>query len=107
MASICSITHCVFQGFHDIVVTFLLVVGEELTFAIMDKLCQNHLRLVLPGYLLFYLFFYLSYLFSVYLFIIYTFVDAPDVEVRELNFRSGWSSLSSDHPQWMYSDFTL
>jgi len=32
------------QGFHDIVVTFLLVVGEDLTFAIMNKLCQNHLR---------------------------------------------------------------
>lgn len=34
------------QGFHDICVTFLLVVGEELTFAIMEKLAQNHLRCV-------------------------------------------------------------
>ena len=32
------------QGFHDVVVTFLLVVGEDLTFAIMDRLSQNHLR---------------------------------------------------------------
>jgi len=35
---------CLLQGFHDIVVTFLLVVGEDLTFAIMNKLCQRHLR---------------------------------------------------------------
>ena len=34
----------VLQGFHDIVVTFLLVVGEDMTFAIMNKLCQKHLR---------------------------------------------------------------
>lgn len=33
-----------YQGFHDIVVTFLLVVGEDVTFALMDKLCRNHLR---------------------------------------------------------------
>lgn len=33
-----------YQGFHDVVVTFLLVVGEELTFAVMEKLTQKHLR---------------------------------------------------------------
>jgi len=37
------------QGFHDIVVTFLLVVGEDLTFAIMNKLCLNHLRYCIPS----------------------------------------------------------
>ena len=34
------------QGYHDIVVTFLLVVGEDYTFALMDKLSQNHLKWV-------------------------------------------------------------
>ena len=33
-----------FQGYHDICVTFLLVVGEDLTFAIMNKLSEAHLR---------------------------------------------------------------
>lgn len=33
-----------YQGFHDVVVTFLLVIGEELTYAVMDKLTQKHLR---------------------------------------------------------------
>ncbi|ESO12388.1 hypothetical protein HELRODRAFT_62173, partial [Helobdella robusta] len=33
-----------YQGFHDVVVTFLLVVGERLTFCIMNKLVQNHFR---------------------------------------------------------------
>jgi len=33
-----------YQGYHDICVTFLLVVGEDMTFAVMEKLSQNHLR---------------------------------------------------------------
>lgn len=33
-----------YQGFHDIVVTFLLVVGEDITFALMQNLSANHLR---------------------------------------------------------------
>ncbi|CAH1270126.1 TBCK [Branchiostoma lanceolatum] len=33
-----------YQGYHDICVTFLLVVGEDLAFAIMDKLSEYHLR---------------------------------------------------------------
>lgn len=33
-----------YQGFHDVVVTFLLVVGEKLTFALVDKLCKTHFR---------------------------------------------------------------
>lgn len=33
-----------YQGYHDICVTFLLVVGEDLTFALMDKLSVNHFR---------------------------------------------------------------
>lgn len=36
-----------FQGYHDICVTFLLVVGEDLAFALVDKLSLNHLRYVL------------------------------------------------------------
>jgi hypothetical protein len=32
------------QGYHDIVVTFLLAVGEEITFALVDKLSTHHLR---------------------------------------------------------------
>ena len=43
------VTHLIvlFQGFHDVCVTFLLVVGEDLTFALMDKLAVNHFRFVL------------------------------------------------------------
>lgn len=33
-----------YQGYHDICVTFLLVVGEDLAFALVDKLSLNHLR---------------------------------------------------------------
>ncbi|XP_059364978.1 TBC1 domain family member 20 isoform X2 [Carassius carassius] len=33
-----------YQGYHDIVVTFLLVVGERMTIAIMEKLSNHHLR---------------------------------------------------------------
>ena len=35
-----------YQGYHDIVVTFLLVLGEHLTFGVMDKLSKQHLRFV-------------------------------------------------------------
>lgn len=33
-----------YQGYHDIVVTFLRVVGEKMTIAIMEKLSNHHLR---------------------------------------------------------------
>lgn len=33
-----------YQGYHDVAITFLLVVGEELAFRIMEKLSTNHLR---------------------------------------------------------------
>ena len=33
-----------YQGFHDIVVTFLLVVGEDLTFLIMSQLVKYHIK---------------------------------------------------------------
>ncbi|KAK7139561.1 hypothetical protein R3I93_016634 [Phoxinus phoxinus] len=33
-----------YQGYHDLVVTFLLVVGERMTIAIMEKLSNHHLR---------------------------------------------------------------
>ncbi|WAR12306.1 TBC20-like protein, partial [Mya arenaria] len=33
-----------YQGYHDICVTFLLVAGENLAFALVDKLSLNHLR---------------------------------------------------------------
>lgn len=33
-----------YQGYHDIVVTFLLVVGERMTIALMEKLSSHHLR---------------------------------------------------------------
>ncbi|XP_016107602.1 TBC1 domain family member 20-like isoform X1 [Sinocyclocheilus grahami] len=33
-----------YQGYHDIVVTFLLVVGERMTIGIMEKLSNHHLR---------------------------------------------------------------
>ncbi len=35
-----------YQGYHDICVTFLLVVGDDITFAVMDKLSNRHFRLV-------------------------------------------------------------
>lgn len=33
-----------YQGYHDICVTFLLVVGEDVAFALVEKLSMNHLR---------------------------------------------------------------
>ncbi len=33
-----------YQGLHDVVLTFLPVMGEKLTFAIMDVLVKCHLR---------------------------------------------------------------
>ncbi|XP_071785081.1 TBC1 domain family member 20-like isoform X2 [Asterias amurensis] len=33
-----------YQGYHDICVTFLLVVGKEASFALVDKLSTHHLR---------------------------------------------------------------
>ncbi|XP_003727013.1 TBC1 domain family member 20 [Strongylocentrotus purpuratus] len=33
-----------YQGYHDIVVTFLLVVGKEKSFSLVDKLSTHHLR---------------------------------------------------------------
>ena len=33
-----------FQGYHDIVVTFLLVVGKDLSYALVDQLSTHHLR---------------------------------------------------------------
>lgn len=33
-----------YQGYHDIVVTFLLVVGEELSTSLVEKLSTHHLR---------------------------------------------------------------
>ncbi|KAA0709915.1 TBC1 domain family member 20 [Triplophysa tibetana] len=33
-----------YQGYHDFTVTFLLVVGERLTIALMEKLSNHHLR---------------------------------------------------------------
>ena len=36
-----------YQGFHDIVVTFLLVLGEDLTFLIMSQLITCHIKSVI------------------------------------------------------------
>lgn len=33
-----------YQGYHDICVTFLLVLGEDLAFAVLDVLSLQHLR---------------------------------------------------------------
>lgn len=33
-----------YQGYHDIVVTFLLVVGERMATALVEKLSTHHLR---------------------------------------------------------------
>ncbi|XP_072169104.1 TBC1 domain family member 20-like [Diadema setosum] len=33
-----------YQGYHDIVVTFLLVVGKDMSFSLVDKLSTHHLR---------------------------------------------------------------
>lgn len=33
-----------YQGYHDIVVTFLLVVGERLATSLVEKLSTHHLR---------------------------------------------------------------
>lgn len=34
---------CILQGYHDVAVTFLLVVGEEVAFHVMEILSTNHL----------------------------------------------------------------
>lgn len=36
-----------YQGYHDIVVTFLLVLGERIATPLVEKLSTHHLRLVL------------------------------------------------------------
>ena len=33
-----------YQGYHDVAITFLLVVGEELAFHIMERLSISHLQ---------------------------------------------------------------
>jgi hypothetical protein len=33
-----------YQGYHDVAITFLLVVGEQLGFSIMERLSTDHLR---------------------------------------------------------------
>lgn len=38
-----------YQGYHDIVVTFLLVVGEKLTTSLVEKLSTHHLRYSAAG----------------------------------------------------------
>lgn len=38
-----------YQGFHDIVITFLLVGGEEFAYAIVNVLVQHHIRYVEGG----------------------------------------------------------
>lgn len=38
-----------YQGYHDIVVTFLLVVGESLATSLVEKLSTHHLRYQLRG----------------------------------------------------------
>lgn len=37
-----------YQGYHDIAVTFLLVVGERMATAMVEKLSNHHLRFVPP-----------------------------------------------------------
>lgn len=38
-----------YQGYHDIVVTFLLVVGDRLATALVEKLSTHHLRYSVGG----------------------------------------------------------
>ena len=33
-----------YQGLHDIVLTFVLAVGDKVAYAVMDTLVENHLR---------------------------------------------------------------
>jgi len=39
--------YCWLQGFHDICVTFLLILGNDLSFHVVDALTKNHLRYVI------------------------------------------------------------
>lgn len=39
-----------YQGYHDIVVTFLLVVGERLATSLVEKVSTHHLRYQTEGY---------------------------------------------------------
>lgn len=38
-----------YQGYHDIVITFLLVVGDRLATALVEKLSTHHLRYSVGG----------------------------------------------------------
>lgn len=38
-----------YQGYHDIVVTFLLVVGKKLATSLVEKLSTHHLRYLCRG----------------------------------------------------------
>ena len=50
-----------YQGYHDIVVTFLLVVGERMAIAIVETLSNHHLRWVLKrDKIHFYIYIYLA-----------------------------------------------
>lgn len=46
-----------YQGYHDIVVTFLLVLGERLATALVEKLSTHHLRCFLLYFQLIFFFF--------------------------------------------------
>ena len=47
MCVLCANPHLhYYQGFHDIVVTFLLVVGDDVTVTLLDLLSNKHLRYV-------------------------------------------------------------
>lgn len=47
-----------YQGYHDIVVTFLLVVKERLATALVEKLSTHHLRYFYTVYLIFFTVYY-------------------------------------------------
>lgn len=45
MRVLCSNPHLhYYQGYHDVCITFLLILGEELSYVIMNKLSNTHLR---------------------------------------------------------------
>ena len=47
MCVLCANPHLhYYQGFHDIVVTFLLVVGDDVTVTLLDVLSNKHLRYI-------------------------------------------------------------
>lgn len=63
-----------YQGYHDIVVTFLLVLGERLAAALVEKLSTHHLRYLPYVYKYIYVNYAVAFFFTLLPFLIFFFL---------------------------------